>query len=172
MLKTALLTAIAGDLRSLTHVTPAILSTSFVRVRTQDDQGTAKSWRREPFFAWLDRRCAELGIKTMQALADLCGPALSHSALSNWRSGKWRPTMDKLRVLAGPLQVPEETVLYEAGMLPAVPEEDRGIAMIATSGLPDAAKAMLLDMYQEDVRRARTELERQLQAKIDLMQQK
>lgn len=141
-----------------------------VRMRTQEP----RAWNREGFFRWLDRRITQIKppIVDMQSLAGLSG--VSHSALSNWRKGKYRPSLDSLSLLAGPLQVNRETVWAEAGILPEIEaapsaEEQWGEMMIRSSNLSDAAKERLLAVHREDMRRQREEAERQLREKIDLL---
>lgn len=149
-----------------------------VRVRTQEgqDKMSGKPWRRVKFFQWLDRRIKEVDppIRDMQHLADLCGDELSHSALSNWRSGKHRPHIDKLAVLAGPLQTSKEAVWAEAGIGPGadttvIGSEDRGIAMITASSLPEALKQKLIETHLEEIRRGQEERERRLRETIGLL---
>jgi transcriptional regulator with XRE-family HTH domain len=143
-----------------------------VRMRTQEPP--RKPWNREGFFGWLDRRITQVNpsIPDMQTLAALSG--VSHSALSNWRKGKYRPSLDSLSMLAEPLQVAKETVWAEAGIVPELEapttaEERWGEMMIRSSSLSDAAKERLLALHREDMRRQREEAERQLRAKIDLL---
>lgn len=162
----------AGRLRPRTHVTSEQDAGNLVRMRTQEP--APKPWKREAFFRWLDRRISQVDppIPDMQTLANLSG--VSHSALSNWRKGKYRPSLDSLSLLAGPLQVTKEAVWAEAGIVPDLDpaptaEEQWGEMMIRSSSLSDAAKERLLASHREEMRRTRDEVERRLREKIDLL---
>lgn len=139
-----------AGLRPQTHVTARASTHNLVRVRTN-------GWDRVRFFGWLDHRIIVVGIPDMQTLADLSG--VSHSALSNWRSGKYRPKLESLSALAKPLKTSEEVVWAEAGILPAAQlgvavEEDLHIRSIRESSLSKVQQDRLIAMYQEDLQRA------------------
>jgi transcriptional regulator with XRE-family HTH domain len=136
----------------------------------------SNGWNREEFFAWLDRAIAEAQppIPDMAALAALSG--ISHSTLSTWRSGKYRPTQDKLTLIANVLKKPRRDVWLMAGLVDAADvggpairddheptaEDRRAIQMIRDSKLSEPAKKMLIERYLEKVRRAERELREDL----------
>lgn len=125
---------------------------NLVRVRTN-------GWDAARFFRWLDRRIKQVEppIPDMQSLAELSG--VSHSALSNWRSGKYRPKLESLSALAKPLRIAEEVVWAEAGIMPAAQlgvasTEDEHVRSIRESSLSRAKQDLLIAMYQDDLQRA------------------
>lgn len=134
------------------------------------------AWDRDGFFDWLDQRIAEVEppIPDMQSLADLA--EISHSALSNWRSGKYKPSLDTLRQLAKPLKVPVDVVWSRAGLIVETghrhvltSEEQAGIDIIEATQLDAETKEKLKVLYLARVARERKERLRQLREQIDLL---
>lgn len=172
-----------GSLRTAAHVTARSLSGRLVRERTSEpfskgaimsEAKAPKPWNRVGFFRFVDRRITELDppIKDMQELAALAN--ISHASLSRWRNPNHpdRPSLESLTKLAVPLRVAKEVLFAEAGFAEpssATVTEDRGLAMILASSLPESAKRKLLETYREDQERARMETERRLAEKIELL---
>ena len=82
-----------------------------MRVRTQ------RPWRREAFFRYLEREIAHAQppIPHVTRLAELAG--LSPSTISNWKTGKQRPTLDKLTAIADVLGKPRRELWLQAGLV-------------------------------------------------------
>lgn len=157
-------------LRAQTHVTGPRKTHNLVRMRTQ-----LGGWNREAFFAWLDQRIKVVNppIPDMQTLADMS--KISHSALSNWRSGKYKPSLESLAALAPVLKVAKEYIWARAGLVSGdlremITEEDHaGLDVIETSNLDRDAKDKLKVMYLARIIRDREERMRQLREQIDLL---
>jgi transcriptional regulator with XRE-family HTH domain len=92
-------------------MTRRISSPKTVRVRTQ------RPWRREEFFRYLEREIAHAQppIPHVTRLAELAG--LSPSTISNWKTGKQRPTLDKLTAIADVLDKPRSELWLQAGLV-------------------------------------------------------
>ncbi|GAA1395302.1 helix-turn-helix domain-containing protein [Catellatospora coxensis] len=151
---------------------------------------TNDDWPREEWFAWFDRLVEDSEYPNEYQLARAA--KVSHSAISNWRGGRQRPSTVSLRKLAGKLNVGEHEMLSRAGdpnanisvALPAPAigsyahgtqvelsaEERAAVAMIEASGLSAPLKKRLIEDHLEESRRAREERERQLRSKIDLLE--
>lgn len=144
------------------------------------------SWNRAEFFAWLDRAIGEAQppIPDMATLAALSG--ISHSTLSTWRSGKYRPTQDKLTLIANVLKKPRRDVWLIAGLVDAddvvgstpiqdghepTADERRAIALIQQSKLSDVLKRRLIADHLEEMRRAREAVDRSTQSKIAMLEE-
>lgn len=84
-----------------------------MRVRTQ------KLWRRDEFFRYLELEIgyAQPPIPHVTRLAELAG--LSPSTISNWKTGKQRPTLDKLAAIANVLGKPRRELWLQAGLVEA-----------------------------------------------------
>lgn len=98
-------------LRVDTQMTRRTSRAKNVRVRTQ------RPWRREEFFRYLEREIARAQppIPHVTRLAELAG--LSPSTLSNWKTGKQRPTLDRLTAIANVLGKPRRELWLEAGLV-------------------------------------------------------
>lgn len=71
--------------------------------------------QREAFVAYLDDLRKRRGFRTNLALADASG--VSHTAISNWRQGKQRPSLESLQQIAEVLGVPAHTLAEMAGVV-------------------------------------------------------
>lgn len=145
---------------------------------------TPKQWNRVEFFTWLDTEALpEAGIPHVTRLAELA--EISPSTMSYWRSGKQRPTQDKLAAIAKVLGVPRGVVWLRAGIVevgdvsstanetgPAIADPDAaGVEIIqASTRLGDDVKQLLIKTYREDRRREREEAERKLRQTVELME--
>lgn len=162
-----------GEMRVITQVTVAKKTDNLVRVRTP------RPWNKERFFDWLltEMSRANPSIPHLGRLAELAG--LHPSTLSNWKTGKQRPTLDKLSAIADVLGKPRRDVWLIAGLVETedvesagraeTAEEQWGEMLIRSSNLSEAAKERLLAVHREDMRRQRAEAERQLREKIELL---
>lgn len=102
-----------ADLRDQKQVTAIKRPATNVRV------GTQRPWRREAFFRYLEREIAQADppIPHLTRLAELAG--LSPSTISYWKSGKQRPTLDKLAAIAKVLGKHRRELWLEAGLVEA-----------------------------------------------------
>lgn len=100
-----------ADLRNVcvrTRVTGRATAPNLVRVRTVE-------WpERDAFIAHLDRLKDVRGFRYDVALAEAA--EISHSAISNWRSGKQRPSLAAIRKLAAALDVDQHDLAARAGV--------------------------------------------------------
>lgn len=102
-----------ASLRLVTQVTGQKRLAKNVRVRTQ------RPWRREKFFTYLEQEIAQADppIPHVTRLAEMAG--ISPSTISNWKTGKQRPTLDKLTAIARVLGKPRREVWLQAGLVDA-----------------------------------------------------
>lgn len=95
--------------RTSTRVTGRAPVPNLVHVRTVD-------WpQREEFLRELDRLKDRHGYRYDAALAEAAG--ISHTAISNWRNGKVRPSVPTLQRLAGVLDVQPSTLMAASGLV-------------------------------------------------------
>jgi transcriptional regulator with XRE-family HTH domain len=107
---------------------------------------------------WLAQRMAEVGLPTNRDLARAAG--VPESVLSRWRNQGVTPSVEQLRRLRTPLQVPLLELLVRAGHLDAREAglEDRpapvpvrlGVveALHADPDLPEDLRSLLLSQYR------------------------
>ncbi|WP_422744253.1 helix-turn-helix domain-containing protein [Micromonospora sp. WMMD754] len=104
---------------------------------------------REAFVAHLDRLKEARGFRYDVALAEAAD--ISHSAISNWRSGKQKPSLAAITKLASALDVSAHDLAARAGVA-------EGFAQASTpTQLPPELEA-LLDHYQTAEPNRRSEL--------------
>ncbi|MGC5019055.1 helix-turn-helix domain-containing protein [Micromonospora sp. DT47] len=114
-----------------------------MRVRTVD-------WpEREAFIAHLDRLKAQRGIRYDVALAE--SAEISHSAISNWRSGKQKPSLGHVMKLADALDVDRQDLAARAGVA-------EGLARASTPTQLPPELELLIDQYQTADPNRRAEL--------------
>jgi transcriptional regulator with XRE-family HTH domain len=104
-------------LRDRKQMTSSVITYNDVSVRNP------RPWKRETFFKYLEVEMARANppIPHLAALAELAG--LSPSTISYWKSGKQRPTMERLAAIAEVLRKPRRELWLEAGLIDA---EDLG----------------------------------------------
>jgi len=143
---------------------------------------TSKPWKREEFFAWLDREIAVRGdIRHVGDLAEQAG--LHPSTLSNWRTGKVRPSPDKLALLAPILGVPARELWARAGVL-ELTDADLGpnnlnrtaagdwyVDMVERANLPRATKDQLIQRRRGELAAERQRAEEQIKLMEELQRQ-
>ena len=121
------------DVRDRTHVTGRAAVPDSVRVRTVD-------WpEREAFIAHLDRLKESRGFRYDVALAEAA--EISHSAVSNWRSGKQKPSLTAITKLAAALNVNAHDLAARAGVA-------EGFAQASTPTQLPAEVETLIDHVQ------------------------
>lgn len=129
--------------RERTHVTGRAFVGDPVRVRTVE-------WpEREAFIAHLDRLKQQRGIRYDVALAEMAD--ISHSAISNWRSGKQKPSLVAIMKLADALDVDKQDLAARAGVA-------EGLARASTPTQLPPELELLLDQYQTADPNRRAEL--------------
>ena len=108
--------------------------------------------------SWLAQRMVEVGLPTNRDLARASG--VPESVISRWRNQGVTPSVEQLRRLRTPLQVPVVELLVRAGHLEACEAglEDRpapvpvrlGVAeaLEADPDLPDDLRSLLLAQYR------------------------
>lgn len=129
--------------RARTHVTGRAEVPNLVRVRTVE-------WpEREAFIAHLDRLKDARGFRYDVALAEAA--EISHSAISNWRSGKQRPSLTAIRKLAAALDVDHHDLAARAGVA-------EGFAQASTPTQLPSELEILIDQYQTADTNRRSEL--------------
>jgi transcriptional regulator with XRE-family HTH domain len=111
-----------------------------------------------PWSVWLWQRMHEVGLPTNRELARASG--VPESVISRWRNQAVTPSVEQLRRLRQPLQVPLVELLMRAGHLTAEEAalEDRpapvpvrlGVAeaMEADPDLPEDLRSLLLAQYR------------------------
>jgi len=106
--------------------------------------------QREEFLRELDRLKERHGYRYDAALAEAAG--ISHTAISNWRNGKVRPSIPTLQRLAAVLDVQPSTLMAASGL---VIDESGDEPPDQTMEIPDEL-AKLLRQYEnaDDERRA------------------
>lgn len=131
------------DVREHAHVTGRAAVPNLVRVRTVE-------WpEREAFIAHLDRLKQQRGIRYDVALAEMAD--ISHSAISNWRSGKQRPSLTAITRIAAALDVDKHDLAARAGVA-------EGFAQASTPTQLPPELELLLDQYQTADSNRRAEL--------------
>lgn len=97
-----------AEMRDHTHVTGRAVVPNVLRVRTVD-------WpERESFVAHLDRLKRARSIRYDSALAEMA--EFHPSVISNWRSGKQRPSLTSIVQLAEALDVDKHDLAARAGV--------------------------------------------------------
>lgn len=133
---------IAG-LRERTRVTARVAVPNLLRVRMVD-------WpERERFIEHLDRLKASRGFRYDAALAEAA--EISPSAISNWRSGKQRPSLTAIVRVADALDVDKHDLAARAGIA-------EGLAQASTPTQLPAELETLIDQYQTADTNRRAEL--------------
>ncbi|MFE9192020.1 helix-turn-helix domain-containing protein [Micromonospora sp. NPDC007208] len=131
------------EVRAVTHVTGRATVPRFVRVRTVE-------WpERDAFIAHLDRLKEARGFRYDVALAEAAD--VSHSAISNWRSGKQKPSLTAITKLAAALDVNPHDLAARAGVA-------EGFAQASTPTQLPPELETLLDHYQTAESNRRAEL--------------
>lgn len=134
---------IRENVREHAHVTGRATVGQDLRVRTVD-------WpEREAFIAHLDRLKQQRGIRYDVALAEAA--EISHSAISNWRSGKQRPSLTAIVRVAEALDVDKHDLAARAGVA-------EGFAQASTPTQLPPELELLLDQYQTADPNRRAEL--------------
>lgn len=133
----------SDNVRDRTHVTGRASVPHHLRVRTVE-------WpEREAFIAHLDRLKQQRGIRYDVALAEAA--EISHSAISNWRSGKQKPSLANVIKLADALDVDRQDLAARAGVA-----EGLARASVPTQLPPELE--LLIDQYQTADPNRRAEL--------------
>lgn len=133
----------SANVREGTHVTGRAAVPNLVRVRTVE-------WpERGAFIAHLDRLKDARGFRYDVALAEAA--EISHSAISNWRAGKQRPSLTAIRKLAAALDVDQHDLAARAGVA-------EGFAQASTPTQLPPELETLLDQYQAADPNRRAEL--------------
>lgn len=132
-----------ANVRERSHVTGRATVPNLVRVRTVD-------WpERDAFIAHLDRLKDQRGFRYDVALAEAAD--ISHSAISNWRSGKQRPSLTAITKLAAALDVNAHDLAARAGVA-------EGFAQASTPTQLPPQLELLIDQYQTADPNRRAEL--------------
>jgi transcriptional regulator with XRE-family HTH domain len=107
---------------------------------------TPRPWPREEFVAWLDAVKARLGLEKDAHLAEYFG--IGHTLISNWRSGKQRPSMATLSTMAAALKEDPRELWVLAGWYNAV---DLGLVEVdaPTGGGPPVELRRLAEVYDD-----------------------
>lgn len=156
---------------------------------------TSKPWNRIEFFVWLDSVLSTSTIPHVSRLAEEAD--ISPSTISNWKTGKQRPTLDKLEAIANVLGVPRSVVWAKAGLLgdddlsaaavnlsesvgisdsvtgivtEASADDRMAIAQIRASKLSKPMQDRLIADHLDAVREAREAHLRRLQKQIDMLE--
>lgn len=136
------------NVREGTHVTGRATVPNLVRVRTVD-------WpEREAFIAHLDRLKDARGFRYDAALAEAA--EISHSAISNWRSGKQKPSLTAITKLAAALDVNAHDLAARAGVA-------EGFAQASTPTQLPPELELLIDQWQTADPNRRAELAARVQ---------
>lgn len=131
------------NVRAGTHVTARVAVPNLVRVRTVE-------WpERDAFVAHLDRLKDARGYRYDVALAEAAD--ISHSAISNWRSGKQKPSLTAITKLAAALDVNAHDLAARAGVA-------EGFAQASTPTQLPPELETLIDHYQAAEPNRRAEL--------------
>lgn len=167
-------TVTSAHVRTHAHVTARTDPLYVVRVRTNEwPEHTA-------FISHIDRRRRQAGFATWQALSYATG--ISHTTISNWRSGKQRPSMDKLYPLAEALGEPDtaHSLAELAGIVdaerfgragPAV-KRDEGEELILNSGASPAQIKRMLERYHRKLDASRREAIEDITEQLDLLRER
>lgn len=105
---------------------------------------TRSDWPQVEFVAWLDATKARLGYEKDAHLAEHFG--IGHTLISNWRSGKQRPSMATLSTVAAALKEDPRELWVLAGWYSAV---DLGLVkdeQLVDDGLPTEIRR-LVEVY-------------------------
>ena len=132
-----------AEMRDHTHVTGRARVPNVLRVRTVD-------WpEREAFVAHLDRLKKARNIRYDAALAEMA--EFHPSVISNWRSGKQRPSLSSIVQLAEALSVDKHDLAARAGVA-------EGFAQASVPTQLPAELELLLDQWQTADPNRRAEL--------------
>ena len=132
-----------GDVRARAHVTGRAAAPRVVRVRTVD-------WpERTAFMEHLDTLKRRRGFRHDSALAEAAD--FSHTTISNWRSGKQRPSITNITKVATALDVDPTDLAARAGIA-------EGFAQASTPRQLPAELEYLLDQYASADPNRRAEL--------------
>ncbi len=131
------------NVRTRTRVTARAAVPNVLHVRTQEWPQQAE------FLAQLDRLKERHGIRYDAALAEVAG--ISHTAISNWRLGKVRPSTAALTRLADALDEPSHPLIVAAGIIQGMPAGDDTIEL-------PAQLRRLVDLYKAAGKERRVEI--------------